>query len=236
MPKPWEKQPKEGPSQFAFFQVYRDMGYKRTVAGACEKHLNMKPGDPGFSSKVANAEQYSSRYSWVARAHEYDLHLDAVRVKVVEEDVKKAAELEISTARLMLDHGTRRLLKVNPDTLTLSEAQMLVVRGAELAQKAMALRSALAANARGELVPADISRRPFDDEAEQAILLTDLAALGSGKVLAVYEQIRLIVAAAIPAPLNGGPKEGNGTAPAGGSGNGSHGPEEAAGDAGNGGG
>lgn len=92
MSKPWERQEEETDKAFAAFCIYRDMGAGRSLAGAWQKQRK----DGGKTAeKTTNPprywEQWSSLYSWSARAVAYDEHLAAVAVTAAEDNVRALA-------------------------------------------------------------------------------------------------------------------------------------------------
>jgi hypothetical protein len=90
-PKPWERQPGEGPRPWAARQAYIQMGPSRSLDQVRQKF--------GKSSRLI--ARYSSRWRWVESAAAYD-------AMVAEEAARKAFDVQVERARDEAERWARR--------------------------------------------------------------------------------------------------------------------------------
>lgn len=65
--KDWERQPKESPRAYQYFEVYRDLGVSRSVSKVYQKCI-----DEGRKVNKSYLLRLSQRYQWVQRAAAWD--------------------------------------------------------------------------------------------------------------------------------------------------------------------
>jgi len=96
-PKPWERQPKETAKQYQAFAIYRDLQAEtRSLLAVTVKLYGKEVKHARGSIQV-----WSSRNNWKERVRAWDNHLEAVRIRQIEE----AARVEQG----MLDDERREL-------------------------------------------------------------------------------------------------------------------------------
>jgi len=121
----WEKQPGETAKAFAAFQIYRDMGAYRTIdktAQALNKRL-------GYRTTLG---KWSSGYSWVARCEAYDLHLDELRRRAVEEEIQAMVKRQTKNAMFMQEKAKEMLQQRVFPNAPLHAVTGLMAEGAKL--------------------------------------------------------------------------------------------------------
>ncbi|MBP5971588.1 hypothetical protein HW132_02245 [Brasilonema sp. CT11] len=115
----WERQTGESNKAWAAFQVFRDLGGKRTITAAQE--VLQRP--IGYRRTL---EEWSSRYNWVARCREYDQYIDRI-TRVQREQVKRdeyARKVEAyrdeteRTAKAMVSMGARAIAIIQRELAT----------------------------------------------------------------------------------------------------------------------
>jgi len=110
----WERRADETDKAFRAFVVYRDMGTGRAIDRIPQFILG-PTGAPLYKS-VRYFRVWSSQYNWVERVRAYDAHLDDVRRKATEDEIRKEREDMRKThrtiARAMQD---RIIAKLMPD-------------------------------------------------------------------------------------------------------------------------
>lgn len=81
LPQPWEQQPDESPAAFQAFVAFRDMGPGRTIMDA----YRTAKGRPEARDVPGTWKGWASRLRWSNRARAYDRHIEAERLKAVEQ-------------------------------------------------------------------------------------------------------------------------------------------------------
>lgn len=93
---PWERQEGEPDDAFNNFRYYRDMPMPRKVLGV-------------MHGSTTDKWEWSSKWSWISRAKQYDDHISNLAIQEREETVRMAAR-DIQVEHLMILHGMRELL------------------------------------------------------------------------------------------------------------------------------
>jgi hypothetical protein len=109
---PWDQQPDEPNEAFGAFEIYKRLGYRRTLLNAYKKYS----GKQSATQQAGFFADWSRRWHWVARANEWDAYRarlkDYARWKA---DLKEAekwqareqahCEKAYRAAQLLLDRG-----------------------------------------------------------------------------------------------------------------------------------
>jgi len=103
----WERQENETIRQFEVFRHYRDAGPERSLVKV-----------PKYSSNKSAIAEWSVANFWVKRCEAYDAHLDRVRLKAAEDEVKKMAERHAKLASAFQEKIIRRLQNFKPEDLS----------------------------------------------------------------------------------------------------------------------
>lgn len=83
----WERLPGETPEAYGAFCVYRDLGPERGLDKAYRASKGRETGGaPG------RWNEWSRRWTWLARAEAYDDHLDALEMALREKELKASAK------------------------------------------------------------------------------------------------------------------------------------------------
>lgn len=119
--EPYEKQPGESERAYALFCVYRNLGARRSLRAACEKHY-----DADYSvSKLRNAADWSSKYSWVERVRHWDAYLDREARAAQVEAIRAMNKRHVTMARGVQAKAAAALGKL--DLVKLAEAGKLTI-------------------------------------------------------------------------------------------------------------
>lgn len=84
----WERLPREPIKAFKAFQVYRDMGYRRTRQAVAAR-LNLSLSRVNF---------LASKWRWEERIAAWEKHLDRIRTDTIKEEVKAMTQRHIQQA------------------------------------------------------------------------------------------------------------------------------------------
>jgi hypothetical protein len=103
----------EGESKKAFeaFVEYRNMGLDRSIAKVGAK----------LGKSVSLLERWSSKYSWVERAKEYDAEMDRKALLQQEKERKEMVKRHAKQAMMFQQKVLERIRSLNPNELTPSE-------------------------------------------------------------------------------------------------------------------
>lgn len=80
-PEPWDMQENETAKAWGAFQVYRDLGTRRTLREA----VKMLGKEPKYQAQM---QKWSAKYNWVERCKKFDAHVD-VADRVLQEDANR---------------------------------------------------------------------------------------------------------------------------------------------------
>lgn len=86
----WEKLPHEPLRSFKAFQVYRDMGFRRSKPEVA-KRMNIS---------LNQVQKYAKKWRWEERVEAWERHLDRVRTETIKEEVKEMTARHIQNALL----------------------------------------------------------------------------------------------------------------------------------------
>lgn len=107
----WDKQQGETATAFSWFARYRDLGPERSL----KKVREMAGKGPGY---VRRLERWSVQHNWVARAAEWDMHLDRLVQQQQIDAVLAMRERQLRLAAALQAKVIERLQKMSPDELT----------------------------------------------------------------------------------------------------------------------
>lgn len=106
---PWLRRPDESAKAFAAFTVYLNLGVGRTLDKVGERVHPRKPGPHASRKRAATGkiQDWSSQFSWVARAAAYDDHEARIRHEAREKHLRDIAE-ELTRDRIeFIRDGTK---------------------------------------------------------------------------------------------------------------------------------
>lgn len=112
----------ETPKAWQAFVVYRDMGYKRSIAKAA-REIGITP---------SLAERWSTKYGWVARVQAYDDYIERLKREKQGKGLLEMEERQAREAMLLQQKGLEMLKQLEPDTASWSDAVKLIIEGAKL--------------------------------------------------------------------------------------------------------
>ena len=117
-----ERLPGEGPRAFPAYLIYRDMGPERSCA---------KVGRAlGKSSTLM--ERWSSKWSWVSRARQWDEELQIAAVRSRLEAIEDMERRHLEAAKSLISKGFARLATLDSEELSMREATQAIIEGAKL--------------------------------------------------------------------------------------------------------
>lgn len=113
----WEKQPGESPKQWAYFQLYRDLGSERSVTEVA----NQSDLEPGHLYDIGK------RWRWKDRCDAWERHLDEIKVKEYEEAGRTMARRQATLGILLQEKAEGALKKLVYDEENQPSAKDVVV-------------------------------------------------------------------------------------------------------------
>lgn len=125
--EPWERQEGESVPAFEAFQLYRDMGVKRSagrVAKECGKNRSL-------------IERWCTRHGWVDRAAAWDREQDRLWRLEQAEARREVARKHARVGAAMLSKAVQRLQSIDPNKLTPTELERWMRTAAELERTAV---------------------------------------------------------------------------------------------------
>lgn len=153
----WERLPREPLKAFKAFQVYRDMGYRRTRQAVAAR-MNLS---------LSRVNYLASKWRWEERIAAWEKHLDRIRTETIKEEVKAMTQRHIQQAlifqRALVLPAEALLNRIRPEKdphgenrnfemLTFDKLFALVIDAAQTFGKAVDIER----KARGE--PGEISK------------------------------------------------------------------------------
>jgi hypothetical protein len=114
MTEPWDRLPDETELAFRAFIVYRDMGMGRSIEKLRDLILDPS-GRPRYKT-TRYMQEWSRLNRWVERARAYDDHLDQIRLKAADDEIRKSkAEMRKRHTTIALAMQDRVIAKIMPD-------------------------------------------------------------------------------------------------------------------------
>lgn len=105
--KPYERLEGETKKAFEAFQIYRDMGYERSIRKVAQKLGKTQP----------LMSRWSAQYDWVNRAHSYDEEMDRLALLQEEKERKSMVKRHAKQAMLFQEKVIKRMAKLEVDEL-----------------------------------------------------------------------------------------------------------------------
>jgi hypothetical protein len=140
---PWEKTEEETANNFAAFVHYRDAGYKRSLRQATRDHygIDLADYDPTgkHSGKSRTIEIWSSRFRWVSRVEEYDLHQDRIAQADDVQAITEAKRRHLQLARLTMSKVTQGLQGLDVSKMTITQAAQALDIAVRLERQALGM-------------------------------------------------------------------------------------------------
>ena len=128
---PWERVPYESRQAYEAFCGYRDMGSSRSLA---------KVGTQLGKSNTL-PERWSSRWSWVLRAQQYDDDLEGRARLDREQEIKDTRQRHLQVARMLLSKVYEQLQSLESDDITPATLDRLLRVSAELELTSLGISS-----------------------------------------------------------------------------------------------
>jgi hypothetical protein len=122
MAEMWERQDKETSRAYIAFITYRDQKASVRSIANVPKIIGKTTG----KNPVNNYEYLSKKYNWVERARAWDDHLDAIKVKSTESEIRDMKQRHIKIAMLMQKKGVDLLNKIDEDNISPSNIGTLL--------------------------------------------------------------------------------------------------------------
>jgi hypothetical protein len=129
-PLPYERQPGETAKAYAAFQVYRDLGIKRSVDEVGKRLYGTQKGRKRGTTGRLRA--WFTTWRWEERAAAWDDHLDQEARKAQEDARRSMAERHATMATSLQLKALERLQKMKPEELDASEVLRYLVEAAKL--------------------------------------------------------------------------------------------------------
>ena len=114
--QPWERQDGETAKAYEAFSEYRDMGAERSLAKVGQK----------LGKSKAQMEKWSKKYSWVARAEQWDLEEDRLVRIALTKEIGAMRKRHTDVARAMLIKAARALQKIPDDEIKATDISRMV--------------------------------------------------------------------------------------------------------------
>lgn len=110
----YEQLIEESDKAYAAFLVYRDMGRKRSVPSA------YRTATGRIQAKQANGQWnlWADKFTWRKRAEAWDRHLDQRLDQQLDQEIHEMASRHAKIARALQEKLVRRMLTIDPDTLS----------------------------------------------------------------------------------------------------------------------
>lgn len=106
----WDRQPKEPPRAYQHFTVYRDLGPVRTLDNTAKLQ--------GVS--LATLLEQSARWNWVARADQWDAHVQQISQRAYLDEAAKSARRRAQAFTALLGKSLEALRSVDISKATLA--------------------------------------------------------------------------------------------------------------------
>ena len=159
--KPWERKKNEPANWYMRFQVYLNLGTKRSLQAAVSKEPNQKAAKGSRLTDVSvpgSWKRASKLWNWVERAKSYDLHIQEQQAQV----------MRISACNYEYSSRAMRIMELN-NLVNFLESYL---------KAGISIKNALAIVARIQSIfhdiDAEISKYDMEDEADSSALLNVL--------------------------------------------------------------
>lgn len=130
-PEPWDRMPREGARAFEAFVAYRDMGPARSTAKVAKQ----------LGKSKALMDQWSSKWSWVARTRAWDEEQDHLTKIGQEKRRRETMERHAQLGKLLQSRGLEILQSfeaaAKKDAATWNDVVRLITEGVKLERLAM---------------------------------------------------------------------------------------------------
>jgi len=130
--KPWERQPNESQKAYEALYLYLQMGENRSLHKV-EAELHKS------HTLIA---RWSSRWSWVQRAREYDEELRRQELSAKKAEIKKMQTRQMQTALLLQKKAVEALNKIELDSIFAKDIVKFIEVGAKIERELMMLDEA----------------------------------------------------------------------------------------------
>lgn len=170
LPDPWERLADEPPKSFAAFTRYRDLDpLERSLSRAAREFVDSPSGRRRSHAAVLREwQRWSAEWSWVARAQQYDEHMDAVRRGAHALAVRLMAERHVEAAQQFITKGLAALAGVKLDEMRPRDVLRFVTEGARLERLARGEPDPEAGILSGESSPQESVRELLSSSPEVA--------------------------------------------------------------------
>lgn len=132
---PWDRQDEESDTQWAAFQVFRDLPMGNRTMAETAREIGIR--------NTGNLYKWCVSYKWRDRAAAWDIHLDKIRQKGFEDEVRLMGERHARLGMTMQDLGGARIGQIasSPElqaTMTVKDSIALVKVGTDIEREARA--------------------------------------------------------------------------------------------------
>lgn len=133
---PWERLDDEGPQAFMAFNIYRELGPRRTLneaSRAYHKRPESQQGEPDARPHASGIMQdWSSSYAWRSRAMAWDEYVESQRRDVQIKAVRDMAERHANQARSLQLKAIQRLSKIDINELSAGDVLRYIMEASKL--------------------------------------------------------------------------------------------------------
>jgi hypothetical protein len=126
----WERQEGESSKAYSAFCAYRDYGVDRSIVKVVQK----------YSENVGSKAQlfrWSSKYDWVQRCNDFDIHTEKQRRKEIAAYLQLMSERHAQNARMLQDKALKALQGIDPSTLSNAELLKYLEAGMKMEKEAI---------------------------------------------------------------------------------------------------
>ena len=114
---PWEMLENEPSKAWGAFQVYRDLGVNRTLAGTAKvlESRNLKGG---------GLKTWSAKYNWVERARQFDAFMDAQVVSTQVRDGREEYKEKLKAYRKEVEATSKAMVAMGVKTMQILQKDL----------------------------------------------------------------------------------------------------------------
>ena len=123
----WERQPGESSRAFAAFVAFRDLPTNNRTLRAVRDLLY--PDSPWAERTIT---RWAQEFRWIERVTSWENEVDRQKLSVQMETIRTMTQRHVEQAVKLQEKGIMALEKLTADTISASDARLLVTEGAKL--------------------------------------------------------------------------------------------------------